>query len=452
VTGWFVGRWWTARSLRLRLTVVSAAVLAIGLGAGTLALASLFYHQRLDAVDDNNRVEIGSITALLSSDQLPDPLPTPAGRPVVAQVVDLHGVVRGATLSAGRVVPLVPLDVLRAHDGRGPFTSSQNDGTAGPDRVLVVSTRYRGEPMYVVSTVSYGDVGSALGALLRAVAVAVPIIVLAAALATWVAVGSALRPVDRLREAAERVVPDTRRQPARLPVPRGADELARLAGTLNAMLERLAAASAQQRSFVADAAHELRSPIASIQTQLEVALATAAGESEWRRAVSDVLQDVLRVGAVAEDMLLLARIDAGAPARRRVVDIGNLLDLEPPGVLVDGDPVAIRLHTDGGWAVVTVDDDGPGVPPHERERVFERWVRLDEARSQGAGGSGLGLSIARSVARSLGGDVTLDASPLGGLRATLTLPLSAGEDTEAGRQVYYGDAGTGSFSGGDTWG
>jgi signal transduction histidine kinase len=231
-----------------------------------------------------------------------------------------------------------------------------------------------------------------------------------------------------------------------LPVPASGDELARLAETLNRMLERLHRATEQQRTFVADAAHELRSPIAAIRAQLDVALSSPTGAGEWRQVATEALQDVERVSALAEDMLLLARLDSGTSGRTQPVELTELLGLAGPPCWVEADSRALRRAVDnlvanaerhargrvdvvvgrvGDDVVVTVDDDGPGIEPPDRERVFERWQRLDGARARDAGGAGLGLSIARSIARSYHGDVTIEESPLGGVRARLSLPAAA---------------------------
>ncbi len=446
--------WWARRSLTLRLTLAATVVLAIGLVSGAAGFAALFFHNRVDAVDLNLKTEGATITSLLRSGQLPNPLPAPAGQSVFAQVIGADGTVRAATQSASQVMPLLSLTALEAETPGHAFTTDQSALGTAPLRVEIGTAFVDGKPVRVVSAVPFTDVHSTLTAMLRALVIAVPLVVLAAAIATWLAVGSALRPVDKLREAADDVADARGHAAPYLPVPASGDELARLAETLNRMLQRLHQATERQRSFVADAAHELRSPIASIRTQLDVALATSIDTAEWVAVAHDVRTDVDRVARLADDLLFLAKLDSGTPARPVPLELAALLDIESPPVWVTADPTALRRavgnlvanaqrharsDVDVGVdviddnAVVTVEDDGPGIAPADRERVFDRWLRLDEGRARDDGGAGLGLSIARSVARSHGGDVTLSASSKGGVRAQLWLPITdADADAAAG--------------------
>lgn len=438
-------QWWASRSLTLRLTLVATAVLAIGLAGGAAGLATLFFHSRVDAVDVDVRSEAATVTSLVESGQLPNPLPVPAAQPALAQVIDAAGTVLAATPSASRVLPLLPSGVLHGAHGGSPFTTTDSALGTAPLRVLVSSARLHAVPVAVVSAVPFSDVRRTLAALFRVLVIAVPVVLLAAGVATWLAVSSALRPVDELRAAADGVVDPSGRSPPQLPVPPSGDELARLAETLNRMLGRLHRAAEQQRGFVADAAHELRSPIASIRTQLDVALTTPTSAAEWAGIGRDVRSDVDRLGRLADDLLLLARLDAGSLLPHQLLDLTELIGLAGPPRWVNADPSALRRAVDnlvsnarrhaagrvevaasahGDEIVVTIDDDGHGVPAGDRERVFERWLRLDDARARDDGGAGLGLPLARSIARSHGGDVTLVSSPLGGARALLRLPAA----------------------------
>ena len=230
-----------------------------------------------------------------------------------------------------------------------------------------------------------------------------------------------------------------------------------MALTLNDMLDRLAAARGRQRAFVADAAHELRSPLASMRTQLEVAQHLGEGGE----LASDLLADVARLSALVEDLLLLARAgsDAGRPSVRESVDVRALLvatanryagERVPvsvtagPAVFANVSPeelrrvlvnlvenavrhatsaVVLSVRAEGGQAVLTVVDDGPGIPAGERERVFERFARLDDARDRDAGGTGLGLAIVRELLRRCDGSISLQDNTSGqGLAAVVRLP------------------------------
>ncbi|WP_167746575.1 sensor histidine kinase [Streptomyces melanosporofaciens] len=242
----------------------------------------------------------------------------------------------------------------------------------------------------------------------------------------------------------------------RVPVPRARDEIHRLARTMNATLDRLHRAMTRQRQFVADASHELRSPIAAVRAQLELVL-TRPSRTDWPAAVHKALRDTDRLQAVASDLLLLARLDAQEAPRTAAVDLGALAAEEVrrhPGALtlageqeraavVTGSQVQLsrlltnladnaRRHTRttvsitvavrGGLVELAVDDDGPGIPEADRERVFERFTRLDDARARQDGGTGLGLAIANDIAHAHGGTLTVLTSPRGGARLLLCLP------------------------------
>ncbi|HEX7806345.1 MAG TPA: ATP-binding protein, partial [Cellulomonas sp.] len=220
------------------------------------------------------------------------------------------------------------------------------------------------------------------------------------------------------------------------------------------MLDRLEGAAARQRTFTADAAHELRSPLAAVRASIDVARAHPDAYST-AELVADLEVEVLRMQALVDDLLLLARVGS-APVVRTTIDLERLAHeaiagarpVDGIGLEVVGSGSALGEGASVGRVVrnlvdnalrhassrvlvtvadgsVTVEDDGRGVPGPDRERVFERFVRLDEARERDAGGSGLGLAIAREVAREQGGDVTLAESALGGLRASLRVPVDA---------------------------
>ncbi len=266
---------------------------------------------------------------------------------------------------------------------------------------------------------------------------------------TWLVTRRALRPVEGIRRemAAITASEDLAR---RVPEPDTHDEIARLASTTNETLAALETSVERQRRFVADASHELRSPIASLRTQLEV----AAAHPELLD-LDGAVEDTVRLQRLAADLLLLARLDAGERPNDARVDLAGMAREEAEGrtgVTVDAEPVevagsrgqlgrvlanlldnaqrharsavTVSVRRDGDRAVVGVADDGDGVPEDDRERIFERFVRLDAARSRDDGGAGLGLAIARDVAVRHGGTLTAGQGPAGGALFELRLPLA----------------------------
>jgi signal transduction histidine kinase len=268
----------------------------------------------------------------------------------------------------------------------------------------------------------------------------------------WRVATRTLEPVARIRASlAEITASDLGR---RVPVPEHDDEIRALAITANQTLDRLEEAAERQRRFASDASHDLRSPITAMRTRLEEAM-LHPDETDWPETGRELLASLDRLQAIVSDLLTLARLDAGAPGTREAVDLAELAAAEAarprskrvittlqPGVLVDGDRLRLsRLITNlldnaerhaestiivtvrkDGDASLEVLDDGAGIAPEHRERVFERFTRLDASRSRDAGGTGLGLPIAREIARAHGGTLTIEDSDRGA-RFVLRLPL-----------------------------
>jgi signal transduction histidine kinase len=295
--------------------------------------------------------------------------------------------------------------------------------------------------------------------------VAFPLLVGAAGLGAWFLAGRALRPVEAIRTEVESITGSTLDR--RVPVPPSGDEVARLAATMNAMLDRLEDASNRQQRFVADASHELRSPVTAIRTELEVAQRTA-GPDDWPAVAARLLGEEARLEAVIADLLLLASLDEVTPTVEAVtIDLAELVQEEvrrrtpdgevgvevdaPEPVLVRGNRTQLRravanlldnagrharttvrvaVHDRDGRARVLVDDDGSGIPTADRERVFERFTRLDEHRTRvgQAGGAGLGLSLVRGIVDRHGGTARVETAPLGGARLVLDLPAVVSDD------------------------
>ncbi|MCT9138756.1 sensor histidine kinase [Streptomyces violarus] len=300
---------------------------------------------------------------------------------------------------------------------------------------------YAGSPL----AAEHGAVRSALTVML----IGFPLLLGVVAGVTWLVTRRALRPVEGIRSEMAAIT-QSQDLARRVPEPDTHDEIARLASTTNETLAALETSVERQRRFVADASHELRSPIASLRTQLEV----AAAHPELLD-LDGAVEDTVRLQRLAADLLLLARLDAGERPNDARVDLAGMAREEAEGrtgVTVDAEPVevagsrgqlgrvlanlldnaqrharaavTVSVRRDGDRAVVGVADDGDGVPDADRERIFERFVRLDAARSRDDGGAGLGLAIARDVAVRHGGTLTAGRGPAGGALFELRLPLA----------------------------
>jgi signal transduction histidine kinase len=283
--------------------------------------------------------------------------------------------------------------------------------------------------------------------------------ILLVALAAWYFTGRALQPVEAIRLEAEEITGATMNR--RVPEPDTDDEVGRLARTMNAMLDRLETSSQRQRQFVSDASHELRSPLASIRTNLEVAL-RHADRTDWPSVANRALAEDVRMEDTVSELLELARLDeSSGPVLLESlpdVDVDELVlddTVQPRRVPIDTtrvsagrvhgrreqltrvvrnlvdnaarhaeSRVAVELSTNDAEVVLIVDDDGPGIPVDERERVFDRFTRLDDGRARDAGGLGLGLSMVKAITEQHGGTVTIEDAPLGGARLRVRLPAA----------------------------
>jgi signal transduction histidine kinase len=269
-------------------------------------------------------------------------------------------------------------------------------------------------------------------------------------------VGRSLRQVDRIRTQVSRI--DAGRLSARVHVPGTGDELQALAATMNSMLDRIEAADQRQRQFVSDASHELRGPITTLRTGLDISGSDASGAT-WRGMQPILAEETQRLQALVEDLLTLSKADdQGVPLRREEIDLDDVLatelrrltatsghritaDLVPAKIA--GDPVrlsqafrnvldnadrhaagtiAVKLSATVQTVIVTIDDDGPPVPVVDREKIFGRFVRLDESRSRQQGGSGLGLAITRGIVEAHHGRVTATETAHGWCRFEFIFP------------------------------
>ncbi len=458
------GRWWRRRSLRARVTLAATAGLALALLGVALLLRAELRTSLSNGLDNTARQGAREVAALADAHRLPDPVPVADGT-ITVQVLNAQGRIVDASPGADLLVPLLPPGqaAANARTGRAMVMQGPPHGLPGEIRVVTVATG--GGETVIAAVAAYQELNT-VAALTRALLIGTPLLLLLLAGAIWLVVGTTLRPIAELRRGAQDVTRTGR--PSALPVPEARDEVHSLALTLNDMLSRLGQAQERQRGLVSDTAHELRSPIASIRAQLEVAL-DHPDSQDWRQTASDVLEDTLRLARLAEDLLVLARLDE-RDGRRRAdlqVDLAALVGVEVsrhdgsrvPVVVggqerggqercaVTGDAdglrrmlgnlidnavryartrVTVGITREGSSVRLTVTDDGPGIPPGDRQRAFGRFARLDDARSRdgdGQGGAGLGLAIVRATAQAHDGSAWLeDAQP--GLRAVVLLPAA----------------------------
>jgi signal transduction histidine kinase len=454
-----LGRIRFAGTIRFRITAIAVLAVVVVLVAASIALVFAQRAVLTENLEDALEQRAGEIESLVTEGRLPQVL-TGIDEDTVAQVVTADGEVLAATPNfRGQPVMAEPVALVP------PRTIEDlpvNPPQATPRyRLLVSEVDGPTGKTYVYIAGLLEDVDENTAALTRSVAVVIPATAVVLALIVWWLVGRTLRPVEAIRrEVAEIGGSDLRR---RVPVPDTNDEIARLATTMNDMLARVDSAVERQRRFVADASHELRSPLARIRSELEVDLAHPEA-ADLAGSHRSVLEETTGLQRLVDDLLHLARSDAGvtAAARQEPVDLDDIVlrnvrrlraarngSIDISGVtaaqvigdvdqlsravanLVDNaarharSKITITLAEHNREAVLTVSDDGPGIPADQRERVFERFTRLDDARSAATGGTGLGLAIVRDVIERHRGRIVIDPEYRNGARFIVTLPLGS---------------------------
>jgi signal transduction histidine kinase len=449
-------RWWARQSLRARLTLLATTLFTFAVLTGAVLLIVLQKYALVRVLDSSAQKTATDIARqFINGKGSANVLPTSGGVTSV-QVVNAQDVVI-ATYAADRITPLLHADQIAAARGGTRF---EIDSTTSDARLRILAAKAGSDTVLVATDLSRVD--DSVRIVTRAALIGGPLAVLLMGFASYAVVALTLRPVAALRHGAADITAAGLAD-QRLPVPGAQDEIHRLAITLNAMLDRIDSATARQRTFVGDAAHELRSPLASLRVQLEVAQRLGP-ESDWNGLIDDVMVDVQRLDRLVEDLLALARVDEAGEPRREPVDLDELISTVvggyaharvpvtstgTRGVQIVGDPDALRrvvvnlidnaqryaataVTVDlqraslAGRPIVrlTVTDDGTGIAPGERERVFDRFYRITAARDRESGGTGLGLPIVRDLVRAHGGSVRLTDRPDGaaGLQAIVVLP------------------------------
>jgi two-component system OmpR family sensor kinase len=373
---------------------------------------------------------------------------------------------RRAPTARSQELPLSDNALKRAAEGLSTFETVQDLGRY-PVRVLTWPVREAGRVTSVLQVgMSLESVSAARRRFLLVMAAVLPLGLLSAGGGGWLLARRALKPVDRMTEAARRISAEHLEE--RLETSGTDDELDRLANTLNDMFGRLDAAFRQIRQFSADASHELQTPLTILKGELEVALRSPRSPEEYRRVLTSALEESERLAHLVEGLLLLARADAGVLRMDRlpmelvplVADVCEqvrilaeahavALELGPvEAMAIEGDEAQLRrlllnlvdnaikytppggritltLQRGGGWALLRVSDTGVGLPPEERERIFQRFYRATKTHVRDEGGAGLGLCIAQSIAEAHGGRIQVESSPGHGSTFTVLLPLQA---------------------------
>ena len=448
----------TRIGLRVRIAAVACVTVGVALTIGAMLLVATLRGRLDNAATTAASLRARDIAALAEAGALPRQLALPGEETAFVQVIDQAGSVVASTeniagepaISTARptgtnalelTIPIPPLDqrsmrviVINAHTDAGTLTVYAGENLDSADRTT--------------------------SAIVTVLVVGLPMLVLIVAAVTWWAVGRTLRPVrDITSTMADITTSDLHR---RVEVPSARDEIGQLATTVNATLARLDISVEQQRRFVADASHELRGPLAALRADLEISI-THPERTTWQNVARDTLGDVDRLQDLTDDLLVLARIDNELPrphgpvdltvivadalqgVRRRDIQV-TTLGLDSPAI-IDGDEfqlqrmvrnlvhnaqehatshVEVAVQTTASIVCITVTDDGPGIPPGDRQRLFDRFVRLDTARTRDSGGTGLGLAIVHDVVTNHHGTITITDTQPRGATFTIDLPVATG--------------------------
>jgi signal transduction histidine kinase len=467
-------------SVRARTAAASVLVVGIGVAAAGVAVASLLHRSLIADTDRAAFHRAQDVAALVEAGTLPAQLPIPADKDndeLLVQVVDPSG--RIVSASALMVDAPLMLPGRRPPPGERLTTTVKGlpPDPQDPFRVVAFTTKPPAAGFTIYTATELELVHQSDQALIRLLVRGGPPFLALLALVSWLIADRALRRVEGIRAKVAGITAEALDR--RVPEPPGDDEITRLARTMNEMLDRLQLAGERQLRFVADASHELKSPLAAVQAELEVALAHP-DQADWPATAGRLLAEDERMERLVADLLFLAQCDDGdfssltAPAEivaldavvrdetarlgpRWTVPVDVDIAVPAAGAGVAGRPehlarvvrnlvenaarharraVSVTLTADGAELELVVADDGPGIDPADRSRVFDRFTRLDDARSRDEGGSGLGLPIAREIVEAHGGRISIGDGPGGRLIVRLPrAPVTAPSDARVGRQL-----------------
>lgn len=453
---------WTRWGIRKQLTTVAVMLVAVPLCLGIVLLANLLTNSLANAQVTSAR-EVAHRTASFVAENGPDGLRTELQLDDGYRAQLLDG--DGTLLWTSNAYYRTPFSDLRPEDGQVQLEGvvkwwGPGDRNEHRDLVITQGLSHRGQRYIVQIATSQEDQQSAVTVTTGLLLACVPLVMLAAGLISWWVAGRALRPVDEMNDRVAQITSSTLDE--RVPLPVTEDELRSLALTMNQMLARLETAHNSQQRFVSDASHELRSPLASLTGALEIGAHDDSLET-WRELAPLMQAEAVRLNQLVQGLLALSRSGDGASRLNLVeTDLDDLAGAEATrlrstsAVEVTTQITAARVLADpaqltqvvrnlcdnaarharsrvlisvtplpGGDAVLCVEDDGNGIAPNDRQRVFDRFVRLEESRNRDEGGSGLGLAIVQQVVHAHGGRVWVEESELGGARFEVLLPGAA---------------------------
>ncbi|MGO4227237.1 sensor histidine kinase [Arthrobacter sp. YAF34] len=450
------------RGLRQQSTLAAAAVVAATLLIGALLLLVTLESALIAATDGLLRTKVQDVSALIINqdiDEANQAVKDAARKDPKVQILNASGMVIGASEPS---LLRAPITTMRPPPGQSEterVTDPALLGNGAEHYVVILGLRDGGDAYWVLAAQTIQPQSETVRAVAFFLAVALPIVLAVVGASVHFLVGRSLRQVDMIREQVSRI--DARRLNERVHVPRTHDELETMAVTMNSMLDRIESSDQKQRQFVSDASHELRGPLTSLRAGLEIVGADSSGSS-WASLQPILSAEMHRLQRLVDDLLALAKADdEGISLHSQDVDLDDVLAVELRrlhavskhqivGNLVPvktvGDPgrlgqafrnvldnaerhakstVVTSMSVADQEIVVTVDNDGPPVPEADREKIFERFVRLDESRSRRRGGSGLGLAIARGIVHAHKGLLTSTETPAGWCRFEFRFPLTA---------------------------
>ena len=449
-------------NIRDRVTAATALVVGIALVIAGVTLLLVLQQLLVAGVDNTLSSRARDLTVQLESGTVKGRIPGTAGDTSLVQIVSSNGIVIASTSNVAGEAPILPSHpALRATATTTISDSPLDTGTEF--RVLAKPIALPDGPGWIYVASSLGQVTAAVNQVRNLFLAGLPVVLVVIAAIAWLSVRQSLKPVESIRRRAAEITAADLSQ--RVPVPRGSDEIAHLAQTMNDLLGRLEQAATRQQQFVGDASHELRSPLAALQLQIDVALANAKG-SDLAAELAPMSGQVKRMTMLIEDLLFLAKSTEARPmVLPALVDLDEIVFEEVTRLRALGGPeivtsvlsaqrvegsyrdisrmvrnvgdnahdharakICISLRVTNKFAEIVVTDDGVGVAQSDQELIFSRFSRLDGSRVRDSrgGGSGLGLSIARQIAESAAGSLFVRDRSDGheGAEFVIRLPVS----------------------------